>query len=257
MIQKNKEILIILLLITVIFSLNIEANAQEFNIPDISLDISSPNQSEGGGSDLVLSLRILALLTVLSLAPAIVIMFTSFTRIIIVFSIIKQALSIRNMPPSQVLIGLSIFLTIFIMAPVWQAVNTDALQPYLNEEISIDQAYNRSEQPLRNFMFEQTDEESIALFVEMAEMERPNNQSDIPLYVLIPAFITNEIKIAFQIGFMIYIPFLMIDMIVASILMSMGMMMLPPVIISLPFKILLFVLVDGWHLIINSLVQTF
>jgi len=256
-IQKNKEILIILLLITVIFSLNIEANAQEFNIPDISLDISSPNQSEGGGSDLVLSLRILALLTVLSLAPAIVIMFTSFTRIIIVFSIIKQALSIRNMPPSQVLIGLSIFLTIFIMAPVWQAVNTDALQPYLNEEISIDQAYNRSEQPLRNFMFEQTDEESIALFVEMAEMERPNNQSDIPLYVLIPAFITNEIKIAFQIGFMIYIPFLMIDMIVASILMSMGMMMLPPVIISLPFKILLFVLVDGWHLIINSLVQTF
>ena len=257
MIQKNKEILIILLLITVIFSLNIEANAQEFNIPDISLDISSPNQTEGGGSDLVLSLRILALLTVLSLAPAIVIMFTSFTRIIIVFSIIKQALSIRNMPPNQVLIGLTIFLTIFIMAPVWQTVNTEALQPYLNEEISVDKAYNRSEQPLRDFMFEQTDEESIALFVEMAEMERPNNQEDIPLHVLIPAFITNEIKIAFQIGFMIYIPFLMIDMIVASILMSMGMLMLPPVIISLPFKILLFVLVDGWHLIINSLVQTF
>lgn len=257
MIQKNKKILIILLLITVIFSLNIEANAQEFNIPDISLDISSPNQAGDGGSDLVLSLRILALLTVLSLAPAIVIMFTSFTRIIIVFSIIKQALSIRNMPPNQVLIGLTIFLTIFIMAPVWQTVNTDALQPYLNEEISVDQAYNRSEQPLRDFMFEQTDEESIALFVEMAEMERPNNQNDIPLHVLIPAFITNEIKIAFQIGFMIYIPFLMIDMIVASILMSMGMMMLPPVIISLPFKILLFVLVDGWHLIINSLVQTF
>lgn len=257
MIQKNKEILIILLLITVIFSLNIEANAQEFNIPDISLDISSPNQAEGGGSDLVLSLRILALLTVLSLAPAIVIMFTSFTRIIIVFSIIKKALSIRNMPPNQVLIGLTIFLTIFIMAPVWQTVNTEALQPYLNEEISIDQAYNRSEQPLRDFMFEQTNEDSIALFVKMAEMERPNNQKDIPLHVLIPAFITNEIKIAFQIGFMIYIPFLMIDMIVASILMSMGMMMLPPVIISLPFKILLFVLVDGWHLIINSLVKTF
>jgi flagellar biosynthetic protein FliP len=161
------------------------------------------------------------------------------------------------MPPNQVLIGLAIFLTIFIMAPVWQTVNTDALQPYLNEEINIDQAYNRTEEPLRDFMFEQTSEDSLALFVEMAEMERPENQEDIPLFVLIPAFLTNEIKVAFQIGFMIYIPFLMIDMIVASILMSMGMMMLPPVIISLPFKILLFVLVDGWHLIINSLVQTF
>ncbi len=257
MIRNNKQYLVLILIIFILFSLNIDTYAQEgFNIPDISLDISSPNQS-GEGSDLVLSLRILGLLTVLSLAPAIVIMFTSFTRVIIVFSIIKRALSIRNMPPNQVLIGLAIFLTIFIMAPVWQTVNTEALQPYLNEEISIDQAYNRTEEPLRDFMFKQTSEDSIALFVEMSEMERPENQADIPLYVLIPAFLTNEIKIAFQIGFMIYIPFLMIDMIVASILMSMGMMMLPPVIISLPFKILLFVLVDGWHLIINSLVQTF
>ncbi|HMA59106.1 MAG TPA: flagellar type III secretion system pore protein FliP [Halanaerobiales bacterium] len=257
MIQNNKQYLVLILIIFIMFSLNIDTYAQEgFNIPDVSLDISSPNQS-GEGNDLVLSLRILGLLTVLSLAPAIVIMFTSFTRVIIVFSIIKRALSIRNMPPNQVLIGLAIFLTIFIMAPVWQTVNTEALQPYLNEEISIDQAYNRTEEPLRDFMFTQTSEDSIALFVEMSEMERPENQADIPLYVLIPAFLTNEIKIAFQIGFMIYIPFLMIDMIVASILMSMGMMMLPPVIISLPFKILLFVLVDGWHLIINSLVQTF
>ncbi len=257
MIQRNKQYLVLILILLIMFSLNIDVAAQEgFNIPDVSLDISSPNQ-EGGGNDLVLSLRILGLLTILSLAPAIVIMFTSFTRVIIVFSIIKRALSIRNMPPSQVLIGLAIFLTIFIMAPVWQTVNTDALQPYLNEEINIDQAYNRTEEPLRDFMFEQTSEDSLALFVEMAEMERPENQEDIPLFVLIPAFLTNEIKVAFQIGFMIYIPFLMIDMIVASILMSMGMMMLPPVIISLPFKILLFVLVDGWHLIINSLVQTF
>ncbi|MDZ7672977.1 MAG: flagellar type III secretion system pore protein FliP [Halanaerobiales bacterium] len=256
MIQNNRYLLALILVLIVVFSFSINISAQEFNIPDINLDISSPNQ-EGGGSDLVLSLRILALLTVLSLAPAIVIMVTSFTRIIIVFSIMKQALSIRNMPPNQVLIGLAIFLTIFIMAPVWQAVNTDALQPYLDEEINIDQAYDNTAEPLREFMFEQTDENSLALFVNMAEMERPNNQDDIPLYVLVPAFITNEIKIAFQIGFMIYIPFLMIDMIVASILMSMGMMMLPPVIISLPFKILLFVLVDGWHLIINSLVQTF
>jgi flagellar biosynthetic protein FliP len=256
-IQRNNHILLLLLILLLVISFNIKVNAQEFNIPDISLDISSPDQTDNGGTDLVLSLRILGLLTVLSLAPAIVIMFTSFTRIIIVFSIIKQALSIRNMPPNQVLIGLTIFLTIFIMAPVWQTVNTDALQPYLNEEIDINQAYQRTERPLRDFMFEQTSEDSIALFVEMSEIERPNNRDDIPLYVLIPAFITNEIKIAFQIGFMIYIPFLMIDMIVASILMSMGMLMLPPVIISLPFKILLFVLVDGWYLIINSLVQTF
>lgn len=256
MIPNNKHLLALILILIIVFSFSINISAQEFNIPDINLDISSPNQ-EGEGNDLVLSLRILALLTVLSLAPAIVIMFTSFTRIIIVFSIMKQALSIRNMPPNQVLIGLAIFLTIFIMAPVWQAVNTDALQPYLDQEINIDQAYDNTAEPLRDFMFEQTDENSLALFVNMAEMEQPNNQDDIPLYVLIPAFITNEIKIAFQIGFMIYIPFLMIDMIVASILMSMGMMMLPPVIISLPFKILLFVLVDGWHLIINSLVQTF
>lgn len=256
MIQNNRYLLALILILIIVFSFSINISAQEFNIPDINLDISSPNE-EGGGSDLVLSLRILALLTVLSLAPAIVIMVTSFTRIIIVFSIMKQALSIRNMPPNQVLIGLAIFLTIFIMAPVWQTVNTDALQPYLDQEISIDQAYDNTAEPLRDFMFEQTDENSLALFVNMAEMERPNNQDDIPIYVLVPAFITNEIKIAFQIGFMIYIPFLMIDMIVASILMSMGMLMLPPVIISLPFKILLFVLVDGWHLIINSLVQTF
>ncbi|MGM0445260.1 MAG: flagellar type III secretion system pore protein FliP [Bacillota bacterium] len=254
--QNNKHLVALILILIIVFSFSINISAQEFNIPDINLDISSPNQ-EGGGSDLVLSLRILALLTVLSLAPAIAIMFTSFTRIIIVFSIMKQALSIRNMPPNQVLIGLAIFLTIFIMAPVWQIVNTDALQPYLDQEISIDQAYDNTAEPLRDFMFEQTDENSLALFINMAEMEQPNNQDDIPLYVLVPAFITNEIKIAFQIGFMIYIPFLMIDMIVASILMSMGMLMLPPVIISLPFKILLFVLVDGWHLIINSLVQTF
>ena len=257
MIKNSKYTFLILIILLLLLMVNLSANAQEFNIPDISLDISSPDQAENGGNDLVLSLRILGLLTVLTLAPAIVIMFTSFTRIIIVFSIIKQALSIRNMPPNQVLIGLAIFLTIFIMAPVWQTVNTAALQPYLDEEIGLDAAYDRTEEPLRDFMFEQTDEDSIALFVKMAEIERPNNQSDIPLYVLIPAFITNEIKIAFQIGFMIYIPFLMIDMIVASILMSMGMLMLPPVIISLPFKILLFVLVDGWHLIINSLVQTF
>lgn len=258
-IQKNKVFFIILLVLIIFLNFNTTTYAQEFRIPNISFEISSPDGVEGPaqGEDLVLSLRILILLTILALAPSIVIIFTSFTRIIIVFSIIKQALSIRNMPPNQVLIGLAIFLTIFIMAPVWQSINADALQPYMNEEITLDEAYDAAEEPIREFMLNQTNEKSIGLFVEMAEMERPETPDDIPLYVLAPAFIISEIKIAFQIGFMIYIPFLMIDMIVASILMAMGMMMLPPVIISLPFKILLFVLVDGWYLIIQSLMETF
>jgi flagellar biosynthetic protein FliP len=161
------------------------------------------------------------------------------------------------MPPNQILIGLAIFLTIFIMSPVWQGVNQDALQPYLAEEISLEEAYQNTINPVREFMFNQVDERSLALFTNIAEIERPETRDDLPTFVLIPAFLINEIKIAFQIGFLLYIPFLMIDMIVASILMSMGMMMLPPVIISLPFKILLFVLADGWHLLIGSLVETF
>lgn len=252
-----KNSLIVIILFTLLFVLLPgEIAAQEdFQIPDINVDISSP---EGGESqDLVVTLRILLLLTILSLAPAIIIMLTSFTRIIIVFSIIKRALAVRKMPPSQILIGLAIFLTIFIMSPVWQTMNNNALQPYLNEQISYEEAFNRAETPLREFMFEQTNEKSLALFINLADRERPDNREDIPTYILIPAFIINEIEIAFKIGFMIYVPFLMIDMVVASILMSMGMLMLPPVIISLPFKILLFVLVDGWYLLIESLINTF
>jgi len=161
------------------------------------------------------------------------------------------------MPPNQVLIGIAIFLTIFIMAPVLQVVNQDALQPYLEQEIAIETAYENTIIPVREFMFNQVDEPSLSLFAELAEIERPESRQDLPTYVLIPAFLIHEVKVAFQIGFLLYIPFLMIDMIVASILMSMGMMMLPPVIISLPFKILLFVLADGWHLLIGSLVETF
>lgn len=256
---SKQTVIFFLVLIIIIFSVtgwSNTAGAQEFQIPDINLEISSP-EGEDGGQDLVMSLQILLLLTILSLAPAIMVMVTSFTRIIIVFSIIRRALAIRNMPPNQVLIGLAIFLTVFIMAPVWQTVNTEALQPYLDNEINTEQAVTIGTEPLREFMFDQTDEKSLALFVELAEMDQPQNRGDVPTYVLIPSFVISEIKIAFQIGFMIYIPFLMIDMVVASILMSMGMMMLPPVIISLPFKILLFVLVDGWYLLIESLVKTF
>ncbi|CCU80772.1 Flagellar biosynthesis protein FliP [Halanaerobium saccharolyticum subsp. saccharolyticum DSM 6643] len=250
-------VLLFILIISSIFIFSSAAAAQEFNLPEFSFEISNTDNQDAEGEDLVLSLRILLLLTVLSLAPAIIVLFTSFTRIIIVFSILKRALSLNNMPPNQVLIGIAIFLTIFIMAPVLQVVNQDALQPYLEEQISIETAYENTITPVREFMFNQVDEPSLSLFAELAEIERPESRQDLPTYVLIPAFLIHEVKIAFQIGFLLYIPFLMIDMIVASILMSMGMMMLPPVIISLPFKILLFVLADGWHLLIGSLVETF
>ena len=256
----SKKAVIVLILLMMIVLIPSQTQAQEFRFPDINFEISSPGEGEAGpdgGQDLVMSLRILFLLTVLTLAPAILVMVTSFTRIVVVLSIVKRALALRNMPPSQVIIGLAIFLTIFIMAPVWQTVNTNALQPYINEEISTEQAVDNAVQPLRGFMFNQTREKDISLFVNMADLKRPESREDIPTFVLIPAFVISELKIAFQIGFMIYVPFLMIDMVVASILMSMGMMMLPPVIISLPFKLLLFVLVDGWYLVIESLIKTF
>ncbi|MFW6273578.1 MAG: flagellar type III secretion system pore protein FliP [Halanaerobium sp.] len=254
--MKNKnKVVVIFLLLVILFAANFQAAAQDFNIPEFSFEMNSGEAEEG--EEVVLSLQILLLLTLLSLAPAIIILFTSFTRIIIVFGILKRALALQDMPPNQVLIGIAIFLTIFIMAPVWQGVNQDALQPYLNEDISMETAYDNTVEPVRDFMLSQVDERSLTLFVNLSEIERPETEEELPTYILIPAFLINEIKIAFQIGFLLYIPFLMIDMIVASILMSMGMMMLPPVIISLPFKILLFVLADGWHLLIGSLVETF
>ena len=254
--NKKYFVIVLILLLSFLTGFSTYVQAQDFQLPNINFQINSPEDAEGG-TDLVLSLRILLLLTVLTLAPAIIIMVTSFTRIVIVLSLIRRALAVRSMPPNQVIIGLAIFLTIFIMAPVWQDVNQNAIQPYIDEEIATEEALDNTVEPIRNFMFKQTREKDISLFVTMADIDRPNNQSDIPTYILIPAFVISEIKIAFQIGFMIYIPFLMIDMVVASILMSMGMMMLPPVIISLPFKLLLFVLVDGWYLIIESLMRTF
>jgi len=202
-------------------------------------------------------LEIFLLLTVLSLAPAILIMLTSFTRIVIVLSVLRQAIGTHQMPPNQIIIGLALFLTFFIMTPVWQDINQNALQPYLNKKITQQQALERAFQPLRSFMFKQTKEKDLALLVDIADMERPRNIDDIPIFVLIPSFIISELKTAFQIGFLIYVPFLIIDMVVASVLLSMGMMMLPPVMISLPFKLMLFVLADGWYLIVGSLVKSF
>ncbi len=202
-------------------------------------------------------LQIFLLMTILSLAPAILIMLTSFTRIVSVLSLLRRALGTMQAPPNQVLIGLALFLTFFIMTPVWQNINQNALQPYLDDQISQQQAFQNATEPLRKFMFKQTREKDLALFVDIAKVERPQDVDDIPISVLIPSFIISEVKTAFQIGLMLYVPFLIIDMVVASILLSMGMMMLPPIMISLPFKLMLFVLADGWNLLVGSLVRSF
>ncbi|CAM5185788.1 Flagellar biosynthetic protein FliP OS=Ureibacillus acetophenoni OX=614649 GN=fliP PE=3 SV=1 [Ureibacillus acetophenoni] len=203
------------------------------------------------------SVKLLLLLTVLSLAPSILILMTSFARIMIVLSFTRTALATNTMPPNQVLIGLALFLTFFVMAPTFQQVNDQALQPLFNEEIGLEEAYDRASAPFKDFMAKHTRQEDLELFLNYNQAERPETIQDIPLTMLVPAFALSEIKTAFQIGFMIFIPFLVIDMVVASVLMSMGMMMLPPVMISLPFKILLFVLVDGWYLVVKSLLQSF
>ncbi|NMA68391.1 MAG: flagellar type III secretion system pore protein FliP [Desulfitobacterium sp.] len=203
------------------------------------------------------SLQLLLLLTVLSLAPAILVLMTSFTRIVIVLSFTRNALGTQQLPPNQVIIGLALLLTFFVMAPTWNEINTQAIQPYISEEITQGEAISQAEGSLRQFMFQQTREKDLELFVNLAQMDRPQTYADIPTYVLVPAFVISELKTAFQMGFAIFIPFMVIDMIVASVLMSMGMMMLPPMMISLPFKVLLFVLVDGWHLVVESLISSF
>jgi flagellar biosynthesis protein FliP len=202
-------------------------------------------------------MQLFLLMTVLSLAPSILIMLTSFTRIAIVFSLLRQALGTNQLPPNQVVIGLSLFLTFYVMAPVWQQVNQEALQPLIAKKIDQQQALGKAMVPIRKFMISQTREKDLALLVSIAKMKRPANIDAVPTTVLIPAFIISELKTAFQIGFMLYVPFLIIDMVVASVLLSMGMMMLPPIMVSLPFKLMIFVLADGWHLIVGSLVKSF
>lgn len=229
------------------------AGASGIGIPNINISMAKGNNP----TETVAALRILILFTVLSLAPAILIMMTSFTRIVVVLSFLRQALSTQNMPPNQLIIGLSLFLSFFVMAPVFQEINTRSLGPYMDEKIDQSTAIARAEAPLREFMFKQTREKDLMMFLEMARVQKPQTRKDVPTWVLIPAFMVSELKTAFQIGFMLYLPFLIIDMVVASVLMAMGMMMLPPVVISLPFKLLLFVLVDGWELVIGSLVRSF
>jgi flagellar biosynthetic protein FliP len=229
------------------------AMAQTVGIPKINIGVDTAKSPQ----DVSISLQILILLTILSLAPSLLIMLTSFTRIIIVLSFTRSALGTQQVPPNAVLVGLTLFLTFFTMAPVFNKVNTEALQPYMHKDITMQVAMDRGVQPFRQFMFRQTREKDLALFVHLSKMKQPAGPQDIPTQVLIPAYIISELKTAFIMGFIIFIPFLIIDMVVAVTLMSMGMMMLPPVLVSLPIKILLFVLVDGWHLIARSLVVSF
>ena len=258
MAKSIKICIILILILSVDFGGLPGVSAAEtplISTPFINIGLKGDQLGEAG--ELSVVLKIFLLLTVLSLAPAILIMLTSFTRIVIVLSLLRQAMGTHQMPPNQVLIGLALFLTMFIMTPVWKNIQQHAMEPYNEKKITYKQALNAAAKPLRKFMFSQTREKDLALFVDIAAAKRPENIDDIPISILIPSFIISEIKTAFMIGFILYIPFLVIDMIVACVLLSMGMMMLPPVMISLPFKLMLFVLADGWYLIAGSLIKSF
>ena len=246
----------ILLIVTISFSLICFFDLQNgwsMTLPTVQFGLNDSDEPE----KIATSLQVMFLLTILTLAPSFLVMMTSFSRVIIVLSFLRQAMGTQQTPPTQVLIGLGLFLTFFIMEPVWSDINQNALQPYLGERINQVEAFGRAKVPIKNFMFKQTRKKDLALFVNLSDGQPPQGIEEISLKTLIPAFIISELKTAFQIGFMIYIPFLILDMVVASVLLSMGMMMLPPVLISLPFKLMLFVMVDGWHLTVGSLMRSF
>lgn len=242
---------IIILLLFTFISIPKYSNAQE--LPSIKLELTTSDKPK----DIAGTLQLLGLITVISLAPSIAIMVTSFTRIVVVLSFLRSSLGTQQIPPGQVIVALALFLTFFTMFPTFSQIEKTSWEPYIKQEITFQEAIDRGVKPLRAFMLRQTKEKDLALFVKLSKIPRPNTQEDVPTYVLIPAFMISELTTAFQMGFMLYLPFLVIDMVVASILMAMGMLMLPPVMISLPFKLLLFVLVDGWSLVVNSLVQSF
>ncbi|ADW18380.1 flagellar biosynthetic protein FliP [Desulfobulbus propionicus DSM 2032] len=227
--------------------------AAAVNLPTLSLGI----KEAATPAEVSTALQALLVLTILTVAPAILLMTTAFTRIVIVLSFVRQAMGTQNTPPNQVLLGLALFLTFFVMAPSLNAINDQALQPYIQEKITQQQALERSMEVMRDFMFSQVQESELQLFIDITKEEQPADKKAVSSSILIPAFMLSELKRAFQMGFMIYVPFLVIDMLVSSVLMSMGMMMLPPIVISLPFKLLLFVLVDGWQLVVGSLMKSF
>jgi flagellar biosynthetic protein FliP len=222
-------------------------------LPKVNISVDGANTPK----EYVDNIKLLIILTILTLLPSIIIMTTSFIRIIIVFSFLRSAIGTQQTPPNQVLVGLAIFLTIFIMAPTFNKINNDAIKPYLDNKITQQQAIEEGSKPLREFMLKQTRQTDLKLFIDVAKVQGDITKDNVPLYVVIPAFIISELKTAFTIGFLLYIPFLIIDLVVSSVLLSMGMMMLPPVMVSLPFKLLLFVMVDGWHLLVKSLIMSF
>ena len=229
------------------------ALAQSTQLPPLQITMGTTPQA----GDLAIPLQILLLLTLLSFIPALLIAMTSFTRIVIVLSLLRQALGVQQIPPNQVLIGLALLLTVFIMRPVGERLHTQVVQPYLAQSLTTPAALQQAVEPLRDFMLRQTREKDLALFIQIAHASRPSTPADVPLTALLPAFVISELRTAFQIGFLLYLPFLVLDLVISSLLVSMGMMMLPQTLISLPFKLMLFVLVDGWNLIVGSLVRSF
>ena len=248
-----RRVLPILVAIAILLPAARALAAAPLPLPSINIGVADSTKP----SEVATSLKVLILFTVLSLAPSILMMTTSFTRLIIVLSFLRQALGTQQAPPNQVIVGLALFLTFFIMSPVFTKVNNDAFQPFLAGQITQDEAWEKGTAPLKTFMLANTREKDLSMMVALSKMPRPANAREMGMTVVTPAFVLSELRMAFQMGFLIYIPFLVIDMVVASVLMSMGMMMLPPIMISLPFKLMLFVLVDGWNLVVGSLIKSF
>lgn len=254
--RRRKAVLVFLILLGACIFINTKVYAAPETLPVPKINISLDNA--GSPKDYVDNIKLLIMLTVISLLPSFLVMMTSFTRIIVVLGFMRSALGTQQAPPNQVLVGLALFLTVFIMAPTFNSINKDAVQPFLENKINQQQAMDKAAKPIREFMLKQTSEKDLELFLEISKADKSKITKDnVPLYIVIPSFIISELKTAFKIGFLLFIPFLIIDIVVASILMSMGMFMLPPVMISLPFKILLFVMVDGWYLLVKSLVMGF
>ncbi|KAJ49923.1 flagellar biosynthetic protein FliP [Clostridium tetanomorphum] len=258
--KKNKKAIVIFTAISValicgVLLVGSKVNAAPANMPIPRVNISLDNA--GTPKNYVDNIKILIVLTILTLLPSFIVMMTSFVRITVVFGFLRNAMGTQQSPPNQVLIGLALFLTVFIMTPVYNKLNTNAIQPFLQNKIDQNMAIEEGAKPLREFMLKQTRQKDLKLFMEVAKAGENITKDNVPLYIVVPSFIISELKTAFQIGFLLYIPFLIIDLVVASVLMSMGMFMLPPVMVSLPFKLLLFVMVDGWHLLVKSLIMSF
>jgi len=246
---KTKNILLVLGLY--LFTI-LKSNAQ-LALPNINIGMQNVNTPQ----EFTQGVQILILITILTLAPSIIIMTTAFIRIVIVLSLTRQAIGTSSLPPNQVIVGLALILTFFVMSPTLSKINETAYQPYVKNQITQQQALDNSMVPIRDFMFKQTHQEELALFVKLSKIQKPKNKNDVPTYVLIPSFVLSELKTAFKIGFVIFLPFLVIDLVVASVLVSMGMMFLPPTTIAMPFKLIMFVMVDGWALITKSLIEGF